>query len=127
MSAKPAGAGVRLRVRNASRSTMLADRAGIADTSRTRKVGLLKHTRLESGEGLWISPCEAVHTIGMKFPIDVLFLDRKLRVVKIRPDMQKWRISGSFRAHSVLELPSGTASATATVPGDQLEFERYEL
>ena len=52
---------------------MLADRAGIADTSKTRKTGLLKHDRLENGEGLWITPCEGVHTVGMKFPIDVLF------------------------------------------------------
>ncbi len=105
---------------------MLADRAGIADTSRTRKIGLLKHTRLEPGEGLWIIPCEAVHTIGMKFPIDVLFLDRKRRVLKVRSAMPRWRIAGSLFAHSVLELPAGTAAATGTVRGDQLEFEKYE-
>jgi len=116
----------KLRVRNLSRDALLADRADIADTSRKRNTGLLKHTRLEPGEGLWITPCEAVHTIGMKFAIDVLFLDKKRRVLKIRPAMPRWRISGSLRAHSVLELPSGTAAATKTVPGDQLEFEKYE-
>jgi len=105
---------------------LLADRADIADTSRKRKTGLLKHTKLDAGEGLWIAPCEAVHTIGMKFAIDVLFLDRKRRVLKIRSDMQKWRMSACLRAHSVLELPSGTAAATETVAGDQLEFEKYE-
>ena len=105
---------------------MLADRAGIADTSAKRQTGLLKHARLEPGEGLWITPCEAVHTIGMKFPIDVLFLDKKRRVVKIRHAMPRWRMSGAFRAHSVLELPSGTAAATQTVAGDQLELEKYE-
>jgi len=117
---------VKLRVRNQSRNTLLADRADIADTSRKRKTGLLKHTKLDAGEGLWIAPCEAVHTIGMKFAIDVLFLDRKRRVLKIRSDMQKWRMSACLRAHSVLELPSGTAAATETVAGDQLEFEKYE-
>lgn len=105
---------------------MLADRADIADTSIKRKIGLLKHSGLEPGEGLWITPCEAVHTIGMKFPIDVLFLDRKRRVLKVRSDMPRWRMSGSLFAHSVLELPSGTAAATGTVRGDQLEFEKYE-
>jgi uncharacterized protein len=105
---------------------LLAVRADIADTSRKRKTGLLKHTKLDAGEGLWIAPCEAVHTIGMKFAIDVLFLDRKRRVLKIRSDMQKWRMSACLRAHSVLELPSGTAAATETVAGDQLEFEKYE-
>ncbi len=118
--------GSKLRVRNVSRDTLLADRAAIADSSKTRKTGLLKHTRFEPGDGLWITPCEAVHTIGMKFPIDVLFLDKKLRVVKIRPDMPQWRIAGSFRAHSVLELPSGTAAATSTARGDQLAFETFQ-
>jgi uncharacterized membrane protein (UPF0127 family) len=127
MSSKTSIPAARLRVRNVSRGTMLADRAGIADTSKTRNVGLLKHTRLEPGEGLWITPCEAIHTIGMKFPIDVLFLDRKRRVLKIRGSMPRWRMSACLRAHSVLELPSGAAAASETQAGDQLELERYEV
>jgi uncharacterized protein len=116
----------RLRVHNQSRDVTLADRAEIADTSQTRKKGLLKHNRLERGEGLWITPCEGVHTVGMKFPIDVLFLDKKRKVVKIRAAMPRWRMAASLFAHSVLELPSGTAEATKTAAGDQLEFETYE-
>ncbi len=116
----------RLRVHNRSRGTMLADRAGVADTSKLRKTGLLKHDRLERGDGLWIAPCEGVHTVGMKFPIDVLFLNKKRKVVKIRVAMPRWRMALCLRAHSVLELPSGTAAATETKPGDQLEFEPYE-
>jgi len=115
-----------LRVHNQSRETTLADRALIADTSKTRKTGLLKHNRLESGEGLWITPCEGVHTVGMKFPIDVLFLDKKRKVLKIRAAMPRWRLAACLWAHSVLELPSGTAAATKTTAGDQLEFETYE-
>jgi hypothetical protein len=115
-----------LRVHNQSRDTKLADRALIADNSKTRKTGLLKHDRLESGEGLWITPCEGIHTVGMKFPIDVLFLDKKRKVVKIRAAMPRWRMAASLFAHSVLELPSGTAQATQTTSGDQLEFETYE-
>jgi uncharacterized membrane protein (UPF0127 family) len=116
----------RLRVHNPSRETMLADRALIADTSTTRKTGLLKHERLDPGEGLWIKPCEGVHTVGMKFPIDVLFLDKKRKVVKIRAAMPRWRMAACLWAHSVLELPSGTAAATRTSRGDQLEFETYD-
>jgi uncharacterized membrane protein (UPF0127 family) len=115
-----------LRVHNQSRDTTLADRALIADNSKTRKTGLLKHDRLERGEGLWITPCEGIHTVGMKFPIDVLFLDKKRKVVKIRAAMPRWRMAASLFAHSVLELPSGTAQATRTSSGDQLEFETYE-
>jgi hypothetical protein len=106
---------------------MLADRAEIADTSKTRKTGLLKHHRLERGEGLWITPCEGVHTAGMKFPIDVLFLNKKRKVVKIRAAMPRWRLSLCLWAYSVLELPSGTAALTETTAGDQLEFETFEL
>jgi uncharacterized protein len=105
---------------------MLADRALIADTSTTRKTGLLKHERLDPGEGLWIKPCEGVHTVGMKFPIDVLFLDKKRKVVKIRAAMPRWRMAACLWAHSVLELPSGTAAATKTTRGDQLDFETYD-
>jgi uncharacterized membrane protein (UPF0127 family) len=108
-----------------TRATLLADRADIADTSAKRRKGLLKHTGLAPGEGLWIAPCEGVHTFGMKFPIDVIFLNRKRKVLKIRPNMVRGRISFSLRAHSVLELPSGRLGETGTVAGDQLEFEKY--
>jgi len=117
----------RLRVRNQSRGTMVADRAEIANTSKLRKTGLLKHERLDSGEGLWITPCEGVHTAGMKFAIDVLFLNKKRKVVKIRPAMPRWRLALCLWAHSVLELPSGTAAATNTAAGDQLELEPYDI
>lgn len=86
----------------------------------------MKHSSLEPGEGLWIAPCEGVHTFGMKFSIDVLFLNKKRKVLKVRADMGKRRISLGLLAHSVLELPAGVAAATKTVRGDQLEFEKYD-
>ena len=105
---------------------MLADRADIADTSAKRRTGLLKHTGLAPGEGLWIAPCEGVHTFGMKFPIDVLFLNKKKKILKARQEMVRGRIAFSLLAHSVLELPAGTLAQTGTVAGDQLEFEKYD-
>ena len=105
---------------------MVADRADIADTSLKRRTGLLKHTGLAPGEGLWITPCEGVHTFGMKFPIDVIFLNKKKKVLKIRPNMVKRRLALSLLAHSVLELPAGRLAETQTVAGDLLEFEKYE-
>lgn len=113
-----------LRIRNSTRNTVLATAVLVAQTSSQRRTGLLKHDSLPPGEGLLIGPCEAVHTFRMKFAIDVLFLDRKHKVLKIRPEMGRGRISVCLRAHSVLELPAGTAAATGTVPGDQLEFEK---
>jgi uncharacterized membrane protein (UPF0127 family) len=116
----------KLRVANQTKGRVLADRADIADTGAKRRTGLLKHSRLEPGEGLWIAPCEGVHTFGMKFPIDVIFLSRKKQVLKTRPAMVKRRIAFSLRAYSVLELPAGTLAQTGTVAGDQLEFEKYD-
>ena len=105
---------------------MLADRAGIADTSATRRTGLLKHTGLAEGEGLWIVPCEGIHTFAMKFPIDVVFLSKKHLVLKVRKNMGKRRIALSLMAHSVLELPVGIIEKSGTAKGDQLELEKYE-
>jgi len=113
-----------LRVRNVTREVLLGHAVGVADTSAKRRTGLLKHTSLPAGEGLWIAPCEGVHTWGMKFPIDVVFLNKKKLVLKIRKDMGKRGIALCLWAHSVLELPAGTLELTGTQKGDQLEFER---
>lgn len=116
----------KLRVTNLTRGRVLADRAEVADTSAKRRTGLLKHAGLAPGEGLWIVPCEGVHTFAMKFPIDVVFLNRKHKILKIRPTMVRSRIALSLLAHSVLELPAGTLKETGTERGDQLELEKYD-
>ena len=72
---------------------------------------------------MWIVPCEAVHTFFMRFPIDLIYLDRKHRVKKIKDSVPAWRISGCLSAHSVLELPAGTIRNTLTECGDVLEIE----
>ena len=116
-----------LRVRNATRAVLLGDSVSVAGDSRSRRTGLLNHSGLNRGEGLWIVPCESVHTFGMKFVIDVVFLNRKKKVLKIRKMMTKRRIAICLWAHSVLELPAGTLQETGTLPGDQLEFDRLEF
>ena len=113
-------------VRNQTRNTVLAERAEIADTAAKRRTGLLKHARLDTGQGLWIVPCEAVHSFGMKFAIDVVYIDRKKKVRKTRPGMVPRRISGCLLAHSVLELPVGVIEASGTRAGDQLSFEERD-
>jgi uncharacterized membrane protein (UPF0127 family) len=96
----------------------------LADTSATRRTGLLKHTSLAKGEGLWIVPCESVHTFFMKFPIDLVYIDRRHKVRKVRSAVPPWRLSACLPAHSVLELPAGTAQETGTQVGDELELEK---
>jgi uncharacterized membrane protein (UPF0127 family) len=99
---------------------VLATHAEVADTSAKRRTGLLKHAKLDPGEGLWITPCESVHTFFMKFAIDLVYLDKQKKVRKVRHSVPPWRASACLTAHSILELPAGTARQTATQPGDQL-------
>jgi uncharacterized protein len=113
-----------VRVQNSTKGVSLGDAIAVASDSRTRRTGLLRHQQLVPGEGLWIVPCEAVHTFGMNFAIDVAFLSRKKQILKVRKDLAVRRISLCLRAYSVLELPAGTLDQTGTTAGDQLEFER---
>ena len=115
-----------IRVRNRDRGTILAEAADVADTSAKRKTGLLKHHSLAPGTGLWISPCESVHSFFMKFAIDLVYLDRQKKVRKVRRNMVPWRVSACLTAHSVLELPVGVIDASRTERGDQLDFEKLE-
>lgn len=115
---------MQVRVRNETRGAILAETAEVADTAVKRRTGLLRHAMLAPGAGLWIIPCEAVHTFWMKFAIDVVFVDRQRRVRKAREAMPPWRLSGCLRAHSVLELPAGTIATSGTQAGDQLQFEK---
>lgn len=96
----------------------------MADTSVKRIAGLLKHTQLQVGEGLWIVPCESVHTFFMKFSLDLVYIDRKRVVCKTVSNLAPWRTSMYLAAHSIVELPAGTIAASGTCKGDQLVFER---
>lgn len=113
---------LRLRVSNLTRNTVLATSMEVANTDSKRRKGLLGRDGLSAGGGMWICPCEAVHTFWMRFPIDLVYLDRKNQIRKLVGDVRPWRLSGCFSAHSVIELPSGTIHATQTHPGDILEF-----
>jgi len=121
-SRRQAPRSILLRVTNLTRNTMLATCMEVAESAAMRNKGLLGRKQLAPGEGLWISPCEAVHTFWMKFPIDLVYLDRKNRIRKLVSTVPPWRLSACLRAHSVLELPSGTIRETQTQPGDTLEF-----
>lgn len=113
---------MRYEVRNLTRDTLIGDAIESAETSAERRTGLLKHDKLEEGAGLWIVPCEAVHTFFMKFAIDLIYLDRKRRVRGVRRAVVPWRLSVCLPAHSVLELPPGTIDRTNTKEGDELQL-----
>jgi uncharacterized membrane protein (UPF0127 family) len=109
---------------NVTRGAELAGQAWRAAGPWSRFVGLLGRESLADGEALHIVPCKSVHTHFMRFPIDVLYLDRKHRVVKAVPNMSPFRFSwGTRGAHSVVELPAGAIAATGTTKGDVVRFE----
>jgi len=113
-----------VRVCNVTKGTVLGERVGVADTSMRRMIGLLGKSSLDAGAGLLIIPSQAVHTVGMRFPIDVVFVNRKRRVVSTKPSLLPYRISGlHWAAQYVLELPEGAISQTHTSVGDEILIE----
>jgi uncharacterized protein len=107
---------------NLTRQTELARNAEVADHGAARNKGLLGRDSLLPGSGLWIVPCEGVHTFFMKFPIDLVYIDRNKKVRKVRSNVGPWRLSACLSAHSIIELPAGVIQSSKTVAGDQLQF-----
>lgn len=114
----------RWKISNLTRGTVLAERVETADRGATRRKGLLGRDGLAPGDGLWIVPCESVHTCFMRFAIDLVYVDRGKRVKKVRSNVAPWRLSACLSAHSVIELTAGTVRETQTQVGDKLEFTR---
>ena len=114
-------------VYNKTREQFVATHAKVADGYFSRLVGLLGTTSrwARPGTGLWIVPSHGVHTIGMLYALDLVFLDRDHVVVEVEEHVRPFRISKvSFKADSVLELPVHTVYRTETRVGDQLEISR---
>ena len=112
-------------VYNKTRERFVATHATVADGFFSRLVGLLGTSRrwARPGKGLWIVPSHGVHTIGMMYALDLIFLDRDHVVVDVEEHVRPFRISKvSFKADSVLELPVHTVFRTETRVGDQLEI-----
>ena len=113
----------RFSVRNATRGTTLAGRARLASSFVDRFLGLMMRKRIEEGGGLLLTRSTSIHSFWMRFRFDAVFVDRDNRVTKVVPSMRQWWIAfGGRGARDVIELPSGVASATGTVAGDQLEY-----
>jgi hypothetical protein len=111
---------------NRTRRQYLATRLAVADGHWSRLRGLIGKGANDfgNGHGLWITPCRGVHTLGMRFPIDVAYLDSDHVVVHLERGLRPWRFAPiRFRAASVLELPEHTLQATGTTIGDELEIQ----
>ena len=106
---------------NQRNGTELAAEVRLARSLWARFWGLMGRRSLPDGHGLLIRPCSSVHMFFMRFPIDVIFLDRDNRVVKIIPAMKPWRAAlGGRGAHSALELNAGAAGAAGLAEGDMV-------
>ncbi len=108
---------------NVTRNTTLARHTDVADSFWSRGRGLIGRRRLPEDHGLVIRPCNAIHTYFLSFPIDVLYLGRQSRVLRILPSLQPWRIGPIvWRGKAVVELPAGTAAQTGTMIGDIIAY-----
>ena len=107
------------------RGLVVAPRVGRADTFRARLVGLLGRPSLEADEGLWIEPCDSVHTFFMRFPIDVAFVDREGQVLKTVERLRPWRATRLYpRARACVELAAGTIARHGVTEGTRLALVR---
>ena len=114
---------------NRTRNIPLATNLKIAQTHLSRLRGLLATSERDfrNGAGLWIRPCHGVHTLGMQFPIDVVYLDRENQVVHLESNLRPWRFAPvRLQAASVLELPAHTIAQTETALGDRIEINLKE-
>lgn len=112
------------KVTNATKGTVVADDVRIAKSVWARFRGLMGRKSLSDGQGLLLDPCSSVHMFFMRFPIDVVFLDRDNKVVKVAPHLKPYRAAlGGKRSKKALELPAGSAEWARIEPGDVLTFE----
>jgi hypothetical protein len=104
-------------------SSVVCDSCLLADSPPLRLRGLLGRAQPASGEGLLLRPTGSIHTWFMRFPIDAVFLDRDLRVLRVVSGMRPWRTASARRARAVLELAPGEAARRGVTTGTQLVLE----
>ena len=100
---------------------VVCDRCELADNAWTRLRGLIGRARLRPGDGLMLRRASAIHTSFMRFPIDAVFLDDELRVLRVREGLRPWRAAAAPGATTVLELAAGQAARNGLTPGARLE------
>jgi len=117
---------------NVTRQAYISLGVGIADSPLTRLRGLLGKARMRSDEALWVVPSRGIHTVGLMFPIDVIYLDAQFRVIDIVESLAPFRVTRlRLACASVLQLPARSAADSGTRIGDQLlicspeDMERY--
>ncbi len=109
-------------LRNAATGEVVVPHLEIARTAWQNAVGLIGRARLAADAGLWLHPCNGIHTFGLRFAIDALFLDAQGRVMRVVSDLKPCRICGPvWKAKTVVELPAGTLAQCGVTVGTRLE------
>ena len=112
-----------MKVTNLRNGKELSNNVIVADSLLKRMKGLLGKSEMSVGEALLIKPCMSIHTFGMRFPIDVVFLNKRSKVIALIKNLQPNRITRLYlKATSVLELPAGVLEAKDTKVGDEIEI-----
>lgn len=108
---------------NLTKERVVCERGFVANRALPRMRGLLGRSHLPEGEGLLLEPAYAIHTAFMRFPIDVVFLDSHMRVMKVVDSLPPWRTAGAHLAFSTLELAAGEAGRRDVTVGDRLDVQ----
>ena len=116
-------AGSVARLRRIADGAIVCERCEIPKGSFGRMRGLLGREGLEQGAGMLLDSAPSVHMFFMRFPIDVVFLDRGWTVVRVVHALRPWRVAGARRAVAALELPAGAAAGVGLEEGDVLVLE----
>src|SRR6476646_11016130 len=111
------------RVRRTADGAVVCERCEMPESSFGRMRGLLGRSGLEPGSGMLIDAAPSVHMFFMRFPIDVVFLDRDWTVVRVVHALKPWRVAGARRAVAALELPAGAAREAGLEEGDVLVLD----
>ena len=112
-----------MKIINRTQGTVVGSRVRLADTWWGRFWGFMGHGPPSPGEGILLAPCNSIHTFGMRFAIDVIFLSAEGRVMALRPAVRPWRVCRGVRGgRYALEVPTGTIEATGTREGDELSW-----
>jgi uncharacterized protein len=114
------------RIRRKADGAVVCERCAVPESAFGRMRGLLGRDGLEPGSGMLIDSAPSVHMFFMRFPIDVVFLDRDWHVVGVRHELRPWRVAGARGAAAALELPAGAAAAARIEEGDVLALEALE-
>ena len=113
-----------MKIYNSTQNNLIADEVKVAKTFIKKTFGLILRNDISEADGLIIKPCNSIHTFFMRFPIDVLFVDRKNKIIALHENVKPWRILPiHFNSSYVIEIKSGQISAKTISRHDIIQID----